>query len=399
MSGNDNVGDTLREMWESRPARLRQDRKLAGVSAAIGRRYGIDPVLVRVAFAVATIPGGGGLALYLALWVLLPSDPDAPSRNRFGRLVGVALVVLIGVPTALSMLYPHGWLVFGAACAGLYLLHRGYRDRQVAVLSTPGQAAPSAPGQAVASAPAAPVGENTWVYPGAQQRAEPPSWDPLGAAPFAWDLPEPGVEPEPPQPKRTWITWVALAVAVLAGGAALTAGGSAGSALAVVLGVLGVGMLCAAFLRGGRALIAFALPVGALALLLGPGAGDDAEPAPPQDRRVVATTTAGLRESYPYLERGTLTLDLRQLRLAGDEQVETGAHVGQGRVRVLLPRDLDVTAGCTAERGAVHCLGTQENGGEHTRLDIDDPGADGPGGGHLTVEAFVSDGMVEVLRG
>ena len=113
----------------------------------------------------------------------------------------MALLVLIGIPTALSMLYPHGWLVFGAAFAGLYLLHRGYRDRQVSAPAT--TTATAAPPEPAMSATATPSGENTWVYPGAQQRTEPPSWDPLGAAPFAWDLPSPGAEPEEPPQKRT----------------------------------------------------------------------------------------------------------------------------------------------------------------------------------------------------
>ena len=37
------VGATLREMWATRPARLKEDRKIAGVAAAIARRYADRP--------------------------------------------------------------------------------------------------------------------------------------------------------------------------------------------------------------------------------------------------------------------------------------------------------------------------------------------------------------------
>ena len=73
MNGSD-VQHTLREMWETRPARPREGRQLAGVAAAIARRYDIDPVLVRVGFVVAAFYGIGA-ALYIAGWVLLPDDP------------------------------------------------------------------------------------------------------------------------------------------------------------------------------------------------------------------------------------------------------------------------------------------------------------------------------------
>ncbi|MFR9731466.1 PspC domain-containing protein [Saccharopolyspora sp. MS10] len=382
MNGNDSAGAVLREMWETRPARSREGRKLAGVCTAIGRRYDIDPVLVRVAFVVATIPGGGGLALYLALWAVLPAAEPAPGDGGLRRVLGLSALVLLGLFVALPMLYPHGWLVFPAAVAALYLLHQR-------------EGAPAAP----ARTEAAPVGENTWVYPGAAP-AEPPRWDPLGAAPFAWDLPEPPAEAEPEPPKRPWISWLAIGAAVLACAVVLLLSGNAAAALAVALGVLGAGMLAAAFLRGGRMLIACALPVGALAVLLGAiGDGEPDGPPTARDQEVVATAPAALRPEYPYISNGTLTLDLRQLRLGPDERVETKARVGNGQVRVLLPPGLDTSARCITNNGTADCLGNRESGGSRTQLDVADPGEDGPGGGQLRLHLAVNNGDVEVLRG
>src|SRR6476469_8845167 len=83
------VHGTLREMWETRPARPRDDRQIAGVAAAIARRYDIAPVLVRVGFVVAAFFGIGA-ALYIAGWLVLPdtpADPAVPESRKRGIFV------------------------------------------------------------------------------------------------------------------------------------------------------------------------------------------------------------------------------------------------------------------------------------------------------------------------
>ena len=75
------VQGTLREMWETRPARPRQDRQVAGVASAIARRYDIDPTLVRIGFVVATFAGIGA-ALYIAGWVVAPGGADRTRPTR-----------------------------------------------------------------------------------------------------------------------------------------------------------------------------------------------------------------------------------------------------------------------------------------------------------------------------
>ena len=46
----------------------RQNAKLSGVCAGIGHYFGIDPLIVRIAFAAGTIIGFGSLILvYLAI--------------------------------------------------------------------------------------------------------------------------------------------------------------------------------------------------------------------------------------------------------------------------------------------------------------------------------------------
>jgi signal transduction histidine kinase len=76
---------------------LRRDRDegwIGGVAAGIGRRFGIDLSLVRLAFVVATAAGGVGIAAYALGWLLIPAGDSGPARVgiRTGRAaVEVAL--------------------------------------------------------------------------------------------------------------------------------------------------------------------------------------------------------------------------------------------------------------------------------------------------------------------
>jgi signal transduction histidine kinase len=82
---------------------LRRDRAhgwLGGVCAGLSRRYGIEPVLVRLAFVIATAAWGVGIAVYLLAWLLVPAG-DAPGRRRLPRGRG-AVEVAFG--TALLLL-------------------------------------------------------------------------------------------------------------------------------------------------------------------------------------------------------------------------------------------------------------------------------------------------------
>lgn len=53
--------------------RPRQGRVLGGVSLAIAIRFGWDVTLVRVVTALAVLLTGVGLAVYIALWIAIPS--------------------------------------------------------------------------------------------------------------------------------------------------------------------------------------------------------------------------------------------------------------------------------------------------------------------------------------
>ena len=52
---------------------------LAGVAAGIARYLDTDVTLVRVIVAALALVHGAGLALYLAAWLLIPTDGDDQS--------------------------------------------------------------------------------------------------------------------------------------------------------------------------------------------------------------------------------------------------------------------------------------------------------------------------------
>lgn len=52
---------------------------LAGVASGLARYAGIDPLVVRIAFAVLTFLGGAGIPLYLACWLLIPAEGNDQS--------------------------------------------------------------------------------------------------------------------------------------------------------------------------------------------------------------------------------------------------------------------------------------------------------------------------------
>jgi len=57
--------------------RSRDDRWLAGICGGIGAYFGLDPTLIRVLFALFALAVGGGILLYILLWIIIPLEPEA----------------------------------------------------------------------------------------------------------------------------------------------------------------------------------------------------------------------------------------------------------------------------------------------------------------------------------
>ncbi|HEX2411431.1 MAG TPA: PspC domain-containing protein [Solirubrobacteraceae bacterium] len=54
--------------------RPRRDRMIAGVCAALARRFDMKPWQVRLLFVLSCLLPGPQFLLYIALWIILPSE-------------------------------------------------------------------------------------------------------------------------------------------------------------------------------------------------------------------------------------------------------------------------------------------------------------------------------------
>ncbi len=104
------------------------------------------------------------------------------------------------------------------------------------------------------------------------ERAGPPAWDPLGAAPFAWDLPEPtpvqhgGAGRRRRGGRKSKVGAMTVAVALVTAPGAhrrrdVRVDSTSSTSSAWCSRVIGLGMVIGAFLRGGRGLIGLAVPL------------------------------------------------------------------------------------------------------------------------------------------
>ncbi|MBJ7291256.1 MAG: hypothetical protein JHC79_20285, partial [Williamsia sp.] len=220
----------------------------------------------------------------------------------------------------------------------------------------------------------------------------PPAWDPLGVAPFAWDLPEPSVAPPPaPVRRRSALTPITLGAALLVAAGASTAAFAGVDALtpgritALALAVVCVGLLIGAVTRRGPGLVPVAviLAVGVVissaASSMGPlpagGVGD-------RDWRPV--TDRDIAPRYE-LTVGSATLDLRSVSLTGNRSVRL--RVGLGEAIVVAPAGMNLKVRCRTTIGDETC---------RTGLD---GGSDGTAGPVLDIDASSIVGHVEVSRG
>jgi signal transduction histidine kinase/phage shock protein PspC (stress-responsive transcriptional regulator) len=82
--------------------RSRSDRLLLGVAGGLGRRIGVDPLLIRMAFGVLLAAGGLGGLLYLLGWVLSVeppggADPEPRRPLPMPRQVGAVTCIALGL--------------------------------------------------------------------------------------------------------------------------------------------------------------------------------------------------------------------------------------------------------------------------------------------------------------
>ncbi|MBY6363100.1 PspC domain-containing protein [Rhodococcoides corynebacterioides] len=447
----------LSEIWRTRPSRLPDAGPGAGVAAGVAHRYRVDPVLVRVAFVVSTLFGGSGLVLYLAAWLTFPRAGETTSaaesllgRGRSSESQTTAVVLAVVLAIALVSTGPigagSGLVSTIAMLGGWYLLHRRTPEppAPVGALGDPGAPWPVTP-----PGPGTPLPEQHWPHSAPQQwspytrlperyvpdpqpasatgnapvslskdgrngensdnggnggngtdgtgfaPAAPPAWDPLGVAPFAWDLPEPrrAAAPAVAAPRSSHLTSTTIGIAVVASAVTVALGTVFGSSWvsattvgAVALAVIGLGLVVGAFRRRGYGLLVVAGPLAGFVVvsaLVGVDAG-----APRMGNVTAAPTSmTALADSYST-SMGNVELDLRGLELTEDRRISVDTTVGNAEVTV--PSSMNVVVTCNSNVGNRDCIGSPG-----VRVD----GTAGPDAPVLTLDATTTLGNVEVTRG
>jgi phage shock protein PspC (stress-responsive transcriptional regulator) len=355
--------------------RSTDDQVLAGLCGGLGRYFGLDPMVFRIAFVVLTMVGGSGILLYLLGWLLISDDKGGGvlSRVKGARNQKLVAAVLAGAGALLLLdeLTDDGDVPFGLVLVGFGALVLWSRQRQ----DRAGGGSPTPPAPPAPSPPATPTRD-----------AAPVPSPPGDAVPTEAEDP-----PDDTAKSRSTLVPVTLSLlAVLAGGLTLL-GVSVTTGLALALLLTGSALVVGAWRGRARWLIpvglVLAAALAAVSVIDVPvrgGAGDVTyRPASVQEIR------------SPYrLGAGTMVVDLRDVDLHG-RTVRLVASVAAGRLEVVVPggASVDVEAGVGA--GEVDVLGRRAEGLDVGR-DVVQPGNEG--GGRLVLNARAGVGSVEVRR-
>lgn len=93
--GDDDTIDSgpVEEQAEPGAKRLFRDAEhgmLAGVSSGLAAYFGVDAVVFRILFVIATLTGGWGIPLYIIMWLIMPEAKSASDRLQMrGKAVTV----------------------------------------------------------------------------------------------------------------------------------------------------------------------------------------------------------------------------------------------------------------------------------------------------------------------
>ena len=436
------AGTSAEESYAARYGLVRPiaGRNLAGVCAAIGRSTGTDPVLWRVLLAVLSLAGGIGLLAYFVGWVLIPSEGDtaSPLEAMLGRGqsgTSPVIVLVVGAIVVLTVAYGiadghRSALIGTATIVGIaYLLTRRGRSP----LAQPGFStgavpmggvAPPAGGTTATGDPLSSPMPTPVAFAAPSGSAAPPltPHGPFaGRSPYAASLgydypkdqplypppppPYPGlglpVPPPVPRPprERSALGRITISVLLLALGvvAAVDLSGADLSApvyIATALGVIALGLLVGGWYGRARWLV----PIG---LLLSAALGISTVAVhwdpPHQTNETWAPISADLIERNYAIDMGDATLDLSRVDFTGKD-VEVDVRGKMGSLTVILPPAVDVDVRALVKLGDAQVFAEQWGGINSTRHSVRDLGKDGEGGGHVTINATVDMGNLEVHR-
>lgn len=314
------------------------DRVLGGVCGGLARYFDIDPVLVRVVAVVLVLFGGLAIPVYLACWLLIPSDDAADTPRTGGQRAAIVAGVIVLVIAAGSLLpFHHGFFGWG-----------GWFFVPLAWLALAGVLV-------------------WWLATGRRPSGD--ASDIVRRAAFGIGL--------------------LILCGVLAIGGAWAAATGGGTAVAALVVASGVALIAGAVVGGARWLI---LPALSLAIPLAiVTAADIHVSGGVGEHEYRPASAATVRSSYD-LGVGRLVVDLRQAHLSpGDHPVKL--DVGVGQAMLLVPRNVCVSTSGKAGVGAVQVFNRTDGG-----IDVDhqDERTAPLGTPRVLLDAHVGIGAVEV---
>jgi phage shock protein PspC (stress-responsive transcriptional regulator) len=357
----------------SQLVRRRHGRMIAGVCNGIADHFGIDPILVRIAFVVATFFGGAGVIAYGAAWLLIPEDGETTSigerilrEHRWGRIAGFVLIAIAisSVASPVWWLGGHGLFAVLLIVGGLYLLSPGFSGVK---------AAPDA-----ASTPLRSEGGATDVTAEYDQ-APPPA-------------------PPAPRPKRRGglgaLTFGLLFIGGGVVGLLLASGNAIEPAYVFAAGLLIVGAALVVSTWFGRSFVLIPLGVVLAGLMSISTVIDVPITGGVGDLNAAPVTLADLHGEY-HLGMGELRLDLSHLNFDRGTVHTVKATVGLGHLLVTLPRNVTAELHGHAGLGEVRFLGEHDGG---IRIDRDSTlSAGGESPPRVVLDIEVGIGQVEVV--
>ncbi len=394
---------------------------IGGVAAGIAVRIGIDPLIVRGILVVTALLGAPALLVYAAAWLLLPDTDDSIPLERAikghlaSTLAAIGVVVLLGLlPVAPGLwfgidVWPQtaGRVIWTLVLVGLavwFVVWIAQRDS----LPKSGPAAPPAP---PSTAPASEFAE--WRAQQAAWREENAAFrrTEADARAAAWRVKNESAharqrealaarqaEYRASSPHPLWSLLV-IGLALVAGGVTtLIVGGGAlaptpvVSGLAVVVAVLGLGVIVNG-VRGKRG----GGPSGLASVLIFPLAVVLVLPLFSNvsfagDRSIAPTDLPGSRPDVYFVASGDVRVDLTDFYGSSDEGTlgdDVYVFVGSGDVRVLLPADEEVSTSSSIGSGETFYV--TEDGSDVDFSTIS-------GDRIISIHVFVGDGDVTFVQ-
>jgi phage shock protein PspC (stress-responsive transcriptional regulator) len=348
---------------------------IGGVAAGIAVRIGIDPLIVRGILVVTALLGAPALLVYAAAWLLLPDSDDSIHLERAikgqfdSSLAAIGVVILLGLlPIAPGLwfgvsVWPEAlgrviWTLVLIGLAVWFVVWIAQRD------SLP-KAGPTAPPAPPSNAPASEFAE--WRTQQAAWREENAAFrrNEADARAAAWRLKteeatarhraenaQRQAEYRASSPHPLWSLLV-IGLALVAGGVTtlLVGGGVLAptpvvSGLAVVVAVLGLGVIVNGVRGkrgGGPSGLASVLITPLVIVLVLPLFSNVSFTG---DRAIAPTDLPGSRPDVYFVASGDVRVDLTDFYGSTDEGTlgdDVYVFVGSGDVRVLLPADEEVS--------------------------------------------------------